>query len=155
MAAPITLRFESRLTASAEEVWQWITSLEGIAAEMRPLLRMTAPAGIRSLTDVPLTPGVPLFRSHLLLFRVLPVDYSDLTLTQIVPGRGFVEQSRMGSMKQWQHVRQIHPCPGTDLVVLVDELTFVPRFATTVTRWGVRAFFQHRHRVLSRHFSHR
>lgn len=152
MPAPVTLRFESRLAASAEEVWQWITSLEGIAAEMRPLLRMTAPAGLRSLTDVPLTLGVPLFRSYLLLFRVLPVDYSDLTLTQLEPGRGFVEQSHMGSMKQWRHVRQIRPGPDSASVMLVDELTFVPRVASTLTRWGGQAFFRHRHRVLRRHF---
>jgi len=153
MAEPISLRFESTLPASREQVWEWITSVKGISAEMWPVLRMTVPRGIRSLADVPLTAGAPLFRSYVFLFGVLPFDYSDLTLLEITAGDGFVEQSPMGSMKLWRHERRIVPSPtDRSAVVLVDQLRFEPRFASSLVRWFIRRFFEHRHRVVRAHF---
>ncbi|MGY6707458.1 MAG: hypothetical protein ACXIVF_03945 [Rhizobiaceae bacterium] len=145
----IFLRFESRLGATQEEVWEWITSIDGILAEMRPYLRMTAPEGIRSLNDLDISPGVPMFRSHVFLFGVIPFGHSDMTLVEIDPGHGFVEQSSMGSMEKWRHERQIKLAPGNPAaVLLVDELTFRPRFARPVVRWFIRRLFEHRHKVL-------
>ena len=153
MAEPISLRFESTLPASREQVWEWITSVKGISAEMWPVLRMTIPRGIQSLADVPLTAGAPLFRSYVFLFGVLPFDYSDLTLLEITAGDGFVEQSPMGSMKLWRHERRIVPSPtDRSTVVLVDQLRFEPRFASSLVRWFIRRFFEHRHRVVRAHF---
>jgi hypothetical protein len=40
----IALRFESELAAAPDTVWRRVTSVEGIADEMTPLLRMTFPA---------------------------------------------------------------------------------------------------------------
>lgn len=145
----VTLRLESSLPVPAGRLWQWIISVEGIRAELWPLMRMTVPRGIRSLADLPVTPGVPLFRSRILLFGILPIDFSDLTLQRIDAGSGFVEQSAMGSMALWRHERRILPGiggPGTTL--LVDELVFRPRFAARVVAWLVRRLFQHRHAVL-------
>lgn len=145
----VTLRFESSLPVPAAQLWQWITSVQGIRAELWPLMRMTVPRGIRSLADLPLTPGVPVFRSWILLFGLLPIDCSDLTLQQIDAGSGFVEQSAMGSMALWRHERRILPGtrgPGTTL--LVDELAFRPRIATRLVAWFVRRLFRHRHAVL-------
>jgi ligand-binding SRPBCC domain-containing protein len=145
----ISLRFESRLPAPTERVWEWITSVKGISAEMWPLLRMTVPKDIRSLADVRIQPGVPLFRSYVLLFGFLPVDYSDMTLLELEPGSGFVEQSPMGSMKLWRHERHIVPCPSDPAaVLLVDQLTFQPRMMSRVAGWFVRRLFVHRHKVL-------
>ena len=153
MAEPISLRFESTLFAPRERVWEWITSVQGILAEMWPLFRMTVPGGVRNLADVRVAPGTRLFRSYVFLFGVLPIDYSDLTLLELTPGQGFLEQSPMGSMKLWRHERRILPCP-TDraAVVLVDQLTFEPRWATAVVHWFIRRAFEHRHRVLRAHF---
>lgn len=53
----VTLRFESRLPVPQSLLWQWITSVEGIRAELWPLMRMTLPRGVRSLADLPATPG--------------------------------------------------------------------------------------------------
>ncbi|MDQ8037739.1 MAG: hypothetical protein REI12_09965 [Pedobacter sp.] len=145
------LRFESRLRTSPGTLWQWITSVQGISTEMRPWFRMTTPAHIASLTDLHFTPGEPLFHSRLLLGGVLPVDYSDLTLLEITPGQGFVEQSPMGSMRLWRHVRRI-VSEADGVVRLVDELSFEPWFAGTLSRWFVQAFFRHRHAVLRRNF---
>ncbi len=145
----ISLRFESRLGASREQVWEWITSVDGIQAEMRPLLRMTAPEGLRSLNDIRIVSGEPMFRSRIFLLGFIPFGHSDMTLVELDPGRGFVEQSPMRSMEKWRHERRIEQAPD-DLraVVLVDQLTFRPRFARRLVEWFIRRVFEHRHKVL-------
>ena len=149
MSNVISLRFESTLHASAEKVWEWITSIRGIRAEMWPFFFMTAPRGVRSLSDVQITPGTRMFRSYVFLFGVLPVDYSDMTLLELNIGQGLIEQSPMGSMNLWRHERQILPCPADpSAVVLVDQLTFQPRMARRLVGWFIRRVFIHRHKVL-------
>ncbi|MFO7539960.1 MAG: hypothetical protein R6X32_18125 [Chloroflexota bacterium] len=59
----IQLSFHSDLNASNEELWAWITSMEGIGKELHPLLKMTTPTGIRRLQDIEAAPGEPLFHS--------------------------------------------------------------------------------------------
>jgi hypothetical protein len=148
-AKTISLHFESPLRASREAVWLWITSLEGISAELRPLLRMTAPRGVRSLDNLNFVPGRRLFRSHVWLFGLLPLDRSDLTLLELDLGRGFLEQSPMLSMRLWRHERRILDCPGDpDAVLLSDHLTFTPRWLPGLVGWFLRRVFQHRHAVL-------
>lgn len=145
----ISLRFESRLHASREEVWEWITSVDGILAEMRPYLRMTTPKDLRSLNDIEVTPGEAMFRSRVLVFGFIPLGHSDMTLLEFEPGHGFVEQSPMGSMEKWRHERRIEPAPDDpEAVLLVDELSFRPRFAGRMVGWFIRRFFEHRHKVL-------
>ena len=153
MSRTISLQFASSLHSSREAVWEWITSVEGIRAEMRPVLRMTVPKSLRGLADVQITPGRRLFRSLVLLFGIVPIDYSDLTLIEMRMGEGFIEQSPMGSMLLWRHERRIvadHADPAG--VILVDRLTFQPRGAATLVGWFVKRFFEHRHAVLRAHF---
>jgi ligand-binding SRPBCC domain-containing protein len=149
MNKAISLRFESKLHAPTELVWEWITSVKGISAEMWPFFRMTTPKGIRSLSDLQIKPGVRMFRSYVFLFGVLPIDYSDMTLVELDSGSGFVEQSPMGSMKSWRHERRIVPClSDPSAVLLVDQLTFRPRIAKRLVEWFIRHVFTHRHKVL-------
>jgi len=51
--------------------------------EMRPWMRMTVPRQIHNLADVALEPGRRWFRSYILLFGIVPIDYSDLTLLEL------------------------------------------------------------------------
>lgn len=146
----IQLSFHSDLNASSEELWNWITSIEGIGQELRPLLKMTAPTGIRRLQDIEAAPGEPLFHSWLLLFGFLPIDRSELTLQQLEPGCGFLEQSPMLSMRLWRHQRTLTPHNGR--IRLTDTLTFEPRLPAFVAKWFVRTLFEHRHAVLRRTF---
>lgn|GEM_PF-151919 len=149
MSDVISLRFESRLRAPAEAVWSWLTSVRGIRAEMWPWLFMTVPKGLRSIEDIEIRPGQRMFRSYVFLFGVLPIDYSDMTLLELKPGEGLLEESPMGSMKLWRHKRYIEPCPtDPDMVMLVDELAFQPRLARRLTAWFIRRVFNHRHKVL-------
>jgi len=141
-------RFEisSTVAASPLQAWHWITSVQGIGAELSPFLRMSSPKGIEALPDLQFVPGKPLFRSIIYLFGVLPVDYSNLTLLELKPGVGFIEQSPMGSMKHWRHERIIRPLPvGCEVT---DVLIFQPRFASALSSWIVKKLFTHRHAVL-------
>jgi ligand-binding SRPBCC domain-containing protein len=151
--ATISLRFESKLRAPRAAVWDWITSLQGISAELRPLLRMTAPRGVGSITDLRIEAGRRLFRSRVYLFGALPIDRSDLTLLELEPGQGFLEQSPMLSMRLWRHERRILDCAGDPgAVLLTDQLTFTPRWMPGLVGWFLRQVFRHRHSVLRAHF---
>lgn len=146
---PVRLHFDTPVRATPEQAWTWISSLAGIRREMAPYLAMTAPAGLVSLSGLALTPGQPLFRSWILLFGILPVDRSDLTLIHVDAGAGFVEQSPMGSMRLWRHERRI-VARGSGCRI-VDALTFQPKFAAPVVARLVGALFSHRHRMLVRY----
>ena len=149
----ITLHYESKLKAPRERVWDWITSVEGISTEMRPFFRMTTPRGVRSIDDLHVEPGMPMFRSSIFLFGFIPIGYSDMTLIEIDPGHGFVEQSPMASMAFWRHERRIVPCHlDEDAVLLVDSVTFRPRIAIRLVGRFIRLVFAHRHRVLRTNF---
>lgn len=144
-----TDKYSTHLAASQKEVWEWITSMEGISKEMSPYVHMSAPAGVTNLQSVPFEPGKRLFRSWITLFKIIPFDYSDLTFESFEEGVGFAEQSPMGSMRSWRHVRSI--IPAQTGCILTDEVTFKPRFAGFIANKIVRAFFRHRHRKL-RHY---
>ena len=147
----IALRFESHLAAAPDTVWRRVVSVDGIADEMTPLLRMTFPRGMSALPEDGFVAGRKLCRSWLLLLRVLPVDWSDLTLVELEPGRRFLERSPMLSMAFWQHERIVAPSArGT---TVVDNLTFRPRLLPRVlARASVALFFRHRHARLRRRF---
>ena len=149
MKDKITLRFESKLHSSAECVWEWITSIDGISNEMWPYFRMSVPRGVRSLTDLEIQIGEPMFRSYIFLLGILPIDFSDMTLVELDAGRGFVEQSPMGFMKLWRHERRIVSTnSNSSEVLLIDELTFQPRLARRFVGWFIKHVFTHRHKVL-------
>lgn len=142
------LTFESEVSSSPQKVWEWITSIKGISAEMWPYFRMTAPKGFDSIVNFNIILGQPLFRSKVFLFGFIPIDYSDITLIEMEKGSGFVEKSPMGSMKLWRHERRIIPTAGG--CKITDHLTFEPKMASSLTGWFIRTVFRHRHRVLRR-----
>lgn len=144
----VELTFRSELKASSEVVWRWITSVHGISTELWPMMKMTAPSGVGSITDVDIQVGRPMYTSWILLFGFLPVDRSRVTLLEITDGEGFLEESPMLGMKLWRHERRIESLPGG--CVLTDRLTFEPRFGTPIVRWFVKKLFEHRHVVLRR-----
>lgn len=140
--------FESTLAADPETVWARITSFEHISEEMAPLLRMTVPKGVRDLATLSFQSGVPMFRSWICLGGWLPIDFSDLTLLSLTPGVGFVEQSRMASMRQWRHERTLTPVETG--CRLRDTLIFQPRLGGFLLVAFVKLFFTHRHNRLKK-----
>jgi hypothetical protein len=151
MARRAELRVASTLRAEPAAVWERAMSAEGINAELGPLLRMTVPRGLESLDLHALGPG-RLGRSWLLLFGLIPVDYDDIALARIEPGRGFLERSRMLSQRLWEHERTIEP--GGEGTTIVDRIAWEPRLPLPgrLMRPLFGAVFRHRHRQLRRHF---
>ena len=149
---PWSFSFETRLGADAAAVWAHAVSIEGVNRELAPLARMTAPPGLRRLDGSDLVLGQRLLRSWILAFGVLPIDYDDLTLVELEPGRRFLERSPMLSQRLWQHERTVDPIPGG--CVVRDTVHFEPRL-----RWlgylqlpVFRLVFANRHRRLARIF---
>lgn len=146
------IRVSSQLDASPAEVWERVISPEGINDEMRPYLRMTLPAGIDEITPETVEIGVPIGRSWILLFGILPFDYDDVCLARLEPERGFLERSKMLSQRVWEHERTIEPteagCTVTDRVSWQPRLGLSGHPLRPVIGW----FFGHRHKRLQRHF---
>ena len=143
---------ESVLAAPPEAVWERVSTFEGVNDELRPLMRMTAPPRVRRLDPSEIVLGERIFCSWVLLFGVIPIDYDDLTLIALEPGRGFHERSRMLSMGVWEHERTLEP-DGAGCRVR-DRLRFEPRVPGTggLLERIVTATFRHRHRRLRRRF---
>src|SRR5205085_11736866 len=122
-------RFEvsSVVVAPAERVWARVSTMAGVNAELGPIFRMTHPADIDTLSPDRVVPGARLFRSWVLLFGVLPVDYDDITLLAVRPGVGFHESSPMLSQRRWDHERILEDVPGGCRVT--DRIAFAPRLA--------------------------
>jgi len=145
-------RIASTLAAEPAAVWERAMSAEGINAELRPLLRMTVPRGMVSLDLHRLEPG-RLGRSWLLLLGFIPIDYDEIALARIEPGRGFLERSTMLSMRLWEHERTIEAGEGGGATIS-DRLAWEPRLPLPgrLLRPVVAALFRHRHTQLRRHF---
>ena len=141
----------SELRASPEAVWEHATDPAGVNRELRPLLRMTFPKTGESLVEI-WKPGERLFRSWILLGGVLPVEYDDVTIMELEPGRRFLERSPMLSQKLWQHERIVEPVAGGCRIT--DRLRFVPRIPALGSIYGFffRLVFRLRHRNLRRAF---
>ena len=142
----------STVNAPADVVWARVVTPEGINDEMRPLMTMSPPRGT-SLDLHTIEVGVPAGRCWLRLFGVIPFDYDDLMIAELVPGRRFHEKSSMLSLSRWEHERTVEPA-GAGTCTVHDRLTFEGRIAilTPVFARVVRFFFAHRHRRLARHF---
>ncbi|PTL78419.1 hypothetical protein DAT35_38440 [Vitiosangium sp. GDMCC 1.1324] len=143
--------FSSDLRASPEEVWSHATHMPGVNREFFPLARMTWPGPDGRLPSPPPL-GQRLFRSWILLFGLLPIDYDDLTLVEFEPGRRFLESSVMFTQKQWVHERIV--IPTATGCRLTDSVRFIPRLRPLGALQLVifRMSFHWRHRNLRRLF---
>jgi hypothetical protein len=147
MASVYRIRVVSRLGADPETIWTHASSIDGVNLELAPV-RMHAPKGARIDASVPL--DRPAGRGFVTLFGVLPIDFHELRLVDVAPGRFFHEHSRTLVEAHWIHKRRIDPC--ADGTRVEDDVTFQPRaFGTLVSRIVPRVFAR-RHRYLRRRF---
>ena len=111
-----------------DAVWARVSTFEGVNDELRPLLRMTAPRSVRRLDPADVVLGQRICRSWMLLSGLVPIDYDDLTLVALEPGRGFHERSRMLSIRVWEHERTVD---ARRRLRVVDRLRLEPRLLGT------------------------
>lgn len=141
----------SVLRAPPEVVWRHAVSPWGVNRELGPLFHMTFPRDVQDLT-ASWRPGETLFRSWLLLGRVLPVEFDDLAFAEVDVGRRFLERSTLLSQRVWEHERTISPADGG--CVLGDRVRFEPRWPALgpLSRRIFALVFRLRHRNLRRLF---
>jgi ligand-binding SRPBCC domain-containing protein len=143
----------SIVPAPPDVVWQRVASFEGVNHELMPIVRMTAPHAMRRIDPAVVPLGRRWFRSWILLFGVVPLDYDDLLIRSIEPGRGFHEDSTMLSQRRWVHRRRL--APAGDGTRITDDVEFEPRLPGIGRPLAVvfRAVFRHRHRRLAAFFA--
>lgn len=149
----IELQFASELNISREALWRGISTMRGVNAELKPLMRMTYPRGWADYDLAGAPTGEILFHSRMLLFGFLYVDLHSLILKEIRPGEGFIEESFSWTNHLWKHERWLESlAPGR--CRLRDRLTFAPRlgFTRPLLRAFVKMLFTHRHQVLRKRF---
>ena len=114
----------SELNATPSLLWDAAVTPANINREFRPVLRMTFPKGTRRITE-PLVINQTKFRSWLLLFGVLPIEYDDLAFSRVIEGQMFHERSSMFFARTWEHIRRITPeeCGSR----LTDTIRFEPK----------------------------
>jgi hypothetical protein len=85
---------------------------------------------------------------------LIPVDYDDLCLVERGPGMRFLERSKLGTARLWQHEREVvatgeESCEVTDrlAIELRSPLRMIggARMAPRI----IRALFTHRHKRLA------
>lgn len=139
----------SRLRAEPAEVWQGISSIEGVNHEMNPWLGMTPPPG----TDLEAAASGEILPLKLKGPLGLPLGTYPLGLLRLTEGEGFLEQTWMLPFLLWQHERGIaaDPAGGT---LITDSLGWQWRlgFLDRLVVAGVRRFFGLRHRSLKSRF---
>jgi ligand-binding SRPBCC domain-containing protein len=144
--------YSSDLRAPPEEVWSHATHMQGVNREFFPLVRMTCPVSDGRLPSPPPL-GQRLFRSWILLFGLLPIDYDDLSFAEFESGRRFLERSVLFSQKQWVHERIVTPTATG--CRLTDSVRFIPRLSPlgALHLAVFRLAFRWRHHNLRRLFS--
>lgn len=148
-----TFRHSSVVPAPVDDVWDRVTSFEGINQELMPYLRMTVPKRHATTTIATVPVGQPLGRAWIFYGGFLPLDYDALTLTELVPGSHFQEVSTMASMRRWEHRREVDAVDDVTTRV-TDTIGFEPRIAALAPMVEplLRRIFAHRHRRLAAHF---
>lgn len=148
----IRLHFETTVGASADQVWQRVSTMQGVNAELGPWLRMSYPAEMSDLKAPGLPSNGPAFSSWLLLCGLLPIDRHHLGFDRILRGIGFDERSHSWTQRIWIHHRRVVATPQGARIA--DELEFEPRlsFMAPLLKAMVTATFRHRHRRLAETF---
>ena len=139
----------SRLRAEPAEVWEGISSLQGINLEMSPWLDMTPPSGL----DLEAAASGEILPLKLKGPFGLPLGTYPLGLLRLTEGEGFLEQTWMLPFLLWQHEREITADPDGGTVI-TDSLgwKWQASFLDRLVAAGVRQFFRHRHRNLRERF---
>lgn len=149
------VEIETPLAAPASEVWALAVTPEGINEELGPWVSMSIPGSFgpeATIDDLAL--GQTIGRCWIKVARI-PVDFDDLCLVERGPGYRFLERSRLGSARFWQHEREVI-ATADDACVVIDRLRIEPRAplraigGTAVAERIVRALFRHRHRRLEK-----
>ncbi len=147
-----TFTIESEINSTKEILWQHITQMKSINAELFPYMRMTYPVDMSEIGEREIPLQQTLFKSVILLFGFVPIDLHNLRLDKIDIGTAFYENSFSLHMRYWKHTRTISERNGKTFVK--DEIHFAPRisFAGNLLLLLFKMIFRNRHKNLLKYF---
>lgn len=142
-----TFTYASKLRVPPEKILATLT-MQGVNAELKPLVKMTAPAGFceRSILHWPQKQA--LFNSWILLFGIVPIDRHSFYFDAVNPADGFAERSTSITNSFWCHERKIQSRP--DGCCVVDTVTYKSRvpFLDVLLKPMYQIVFWRRHQNL-------
>lgn len=143
MPTTFHLRVWTRFLAPVEEVWRIKTDPSLVEAEFMPLLSFRLPAELATLAAGAAPPvGTLSARLGPPGLALLPWP---VTLSDVEPGRRFVDTSANALYRDWRHEHRLEPTP--DGCRYIDAVTFTPALpAQKLAAILTRRLFLHRHR---------
>ncbi|MCK5050263.1 MAG: hypothetical protein KAS53_00895 [Candidatus Cloacimonetes bacterium] len=149
-----TYQVQSTLEASCEEVWTQVFQMEGVNAELSPWMKMTYPLEMNRF-DPEMTPiGKLVFRSTILVFGLIPIDYYNLSFVKIDSPTQFHEQSSSIGFKKWTHIRTLETVERG--CRLTDKVEYEPRIPILggALHPVFLGLFKHRQKYLRKKFGY-
>ncbi len=132
------LRVWTRFFESPATVWARKTDLGAIADEFPPWLPFALPADQRPA----------LFAGAVVQARLGPIAWP-LRVTAHVAGEFFTDESENALYAEFIHTHRVEP--SSDGCRYIDEVCFVPRFASKAVAIATAHSFVQRHRRAARH----
>lgn len=147
-----TFTLESEINSTKEILWQHITQMKNVNAELMPFAKMTYPNEMSEIGNKEVPLQQVLFKSVILLFGFIPIDLHYLRLDKIDFGTAFYENSYSLQHHYWKHTRTIIQRDRKTFVR--DELHFAPRisFLGYVLLPIYKVIFANRHKQLKKGF---
>ena len=135
-------------------VWQHVSTMAGVNAELWPLMRMTVPEQHKGFDISHAPTKIVCFHSWLLLGGVIPIDRHSLTLDQVYEAKGFDERSYSFLQKEWVHQRRVEPL-GDERCIVEDLVNPTPRIGAIAPLVVIiaRSLFEHRHHRLRERYN--
>jgi ligand-binding SRPBCC domain-containing protein len=148
-----TFTIQSAINADKATVWQHITQMKNVNAELMPYARMTCPKHLAAFGDNNVPLNQTLFKCVVLLFGFIPIDIHHLRFDKIDYGTAFYENSVTATHRYWKHTRTLTEHNGKTIVK--DELHFSPRIPLLgpMLLWYIKKTFQNRHKKLKQYFN--
>lgn len=144
---------QSTVAADKATVWQYITQMQNVNAELMPYVYMTYPKDRAAFGGEAIPLNEVLFKSTLLLFGFIPIDIHSLRFANIDYGTAFYEDSYTLQHRYWKHTRSLHATGHATIVT--DELHFLPRLPLMgyMLLPFIKTIFTNRHKKLRARFN--
>ncbi len=148
-----TFSIETEINSTKEILWQHITQMKNVNAELYPFARMTFPKTKGELGNNTVLLQQVIFKSVILLFSLIPIDLHYLRFDKLEYGSAFYENSYSLQHYYWKHTRTLKQNNGKTTVH--DDIHFSPRISFTgyILLPVYKLIFKNRHKNLASIFS--
>lgn len=149
---------KSTVPEGVETVWAYVTTPEGFLNELGPNLHMTIPSGFDTGQIDAVGAGDFMGVSRVLLWNLIPIERSKITVMDIAPPHHIRELHQMILFAEWWQERRL--IPVEDGTRIVDDISFdlrpglarVPFLGALAERFW-KNHISARHRRLAAHYA--